>query len=163
MPSALLVQKPTEEAQVAEASLGIRILSVESKIDSICLTAAGGRVIASGPRPFDFDVELSEEARTQDSLSVRYSFTVGRPSSGQVCKVSGKAAVRFSQFNPESDFHTLGNDISNEIAVEIFRKNYESVYLLHAALAMDAPSPWITQDVSLSSRSREARGRGENP
>jgi len=60
--------------------------------------------------------------------------------------------VRFSQFNPSREFHALGDDITNEIAVEIFRKNYEAVYLLHESLGMDAPSPWITQEVSLSLR-----------
>jgi hypothetical protein len=150
MPSAMLVQEP-REAQLAKAGLGVRIVSIESRVDNISLSATEGRKRVSESRPFDFDVDLSEEARTQDRLSVRYSFTFGKHSSGQVCRVSGKAAVRFSQFNPSRDFHALGDDITNEMAVEIFRKNYEAVYLLHESLGVDAPSPWITQEVSLSS------------
>lgn len=151
MSSAVLVQKPREAGELANEGVGIRIVSVESRIEGISLSAAGGKKQTSGVRAFDFDVDLSESARTEDSLSVRYSFTFGKPS-GQACKVRGTARVRFSQFNPSRDFHTLGNDITNEMAVEIFRKNYEAVYLLHEALAMDAPSPWITREVSLSSR-----------
>lgn len=162
MPSAMLVQKPREEAELANDRDGIRIVSVESRIEAISLCAARGNRRASGSGAFDFDVNLSESARTEESLSVRYSFTFGRPSSGQVCKVSGTAAVRFSQFNPSRDFHTLGNDITNEMAIEIFRKNYEAVYLLHEALAMDAPSPWITQEVSLSSRDTVSGAAGGN-
>jgi len=158
MPPAVLVQEPREEPQQPKPGLGIRIVSVESRIVGISLTSAGKKGQTPGTRAFDFDVEMSESARTEDSLSVRYSFTLGRPASAQVCKVSGVAVVRFSQFNPGRDFYTLGNDIASDIALEIFRKNYESVYLLHEALAMDAPSPWITQDVSLSSRDRVVDG-----
>jgi hypothetical protein len=161
--SAVLIQSPKEEAQLAKSALGIRIVSVESRIDGIFISTTGRDSRAFGDRPFDFDVDLSESGRAEDSLSVRYAFTFGRPSCGQVCKMSGKALVRFSQFNPGKDFHTLGNDITNEIAVEIFRKNYEAAYLLHDALSMDAPSPWITQGVSLSSRSQADGHSTDNP
>jgi len=163
MPSALLVHERRGETQLAEPSLGIGIASVESRIDKIYLSAAGGAFRAPGASPFEFDVELSESGRTEGSLSVRYSYAFGRPSCGQVCKISGKAVVRFSQINPERDFHTLGNDISNLMAVEIFRKNYETAYLLHCAMSMDAPSPWITQDVCLSSRNQMIDGAADNP
>jgi len=138
--------------RTSEQELAVRIVSVESRIDSISLSKSG---VARGPRAggFDFDVDLDESSRTKDTLNVKYSFKFGNPSSGETCKVSGQAVLRFSQFNPEADFHTLGNDITNEMAVEIFRSNYESTYLLLDALGMDAPSPWVTQGVSLSSRS----------
>jgi hypothetical protein len=162
MPSAVLVHEPREQAQLAKEGAGVRIVSVESRIDSVSLSAAERHRHGSESRPFDFDVAISESARAEDRLSVRYSYTFGRPSSGQVCRVSGTAAVRFSQFDPSRDFHTLGDDITNEMAVEIFRKNYEAVYLLHEALGMDAPSPWITQEVSLS-RTSVSLADGGNP
>src|SRR5271169_1590045 len=119
MPSTVLVQRPKGEAQLADANQGIRILSVESRISSISLTRGERDPRQLEARPFDFDVELSESARSADTLRLRYSYTIGRPSSGQVCVVSGTALLRFSQFNPTSDFHTLGNDITSEMAVEI--------------------------------------------
>ncbi len=160
--SALSLQEAREEARPAEPNAGIRIASVESTIDDISLKSAVVVRRNSTAGPFDFEFNLSESGWTDDSLSVRYSFTFGRPSSGQACRVGGKAVVRFSQFNPRRDFRILGDDITNEMAVEIFRKNYEAVYLLSNALAMDAPSPWITQDVSLSSRSQAAAGQTGN-
>lgn len=158
MASALLVQRPKEEAQLADAGEGVRIVSVESRIDSISLSKGERDTRLTESRPFDFDVDMSELSRSQDGLSVRYSFTFGRPASGRACKVSGIALVRFSRFNPTTDFQTLGNDVTSEMAVEIFRRNYEFVYLLHDAVAMEAPSPWVTQSVSLSSRDRVIDG-----
>jgi hypothetical protein len=163
MSSAVLIQRPKEEGQLARTTAGVRIVSVDSRIDDVSISSAarGGR--SPGDGPFEFDADLSETGRTEDSLSVHYAFTFGRPSCGQVCKMSGRAVVRFSEFNPGSDFHTLGNDVTNEMAVEIFRKNYEAAYLLHDALSIDAPSPWITRGVSLSSR-KEVSGRpSDNP
>jgi hypothetical protein len=155
LPSTILVQKPGEQAQSAEADLGVRTFSVDSRIDSISVARPVGEAKASVGRPFDFEVDLSECGRTEETLRFRYSFSFGRLTSGQVCKIRGEAVVRFSQLNPGRGFNNLGGDLTNEIAVEIFRRNYESVYLLHGALAMEAPSPWITQDVSLSSRNEE--------
>jgi hypothetical protein len=152
MPSVIQIQRPREEARLADREQGIRLASIQSRIDSISLAKAGGKNDASRNSPFDFDVELDEVSRTSDSLRVKYAFTFGIASSGQICKVGGVAVLCFSGFDPEADFHSLGNDITNEMAVEIFRKNYESVYLLHDALGMEAPSPLITQGVSLSSR-----------
>jgi len=163
MPSTVLVERPKEEAQLPGGSQGVRIAAVESRICGISLTRAERDAQAIEARPFDFDVDLSESARTEDTLSVRYSYTFGRPATGQVCKVNGTALVRFSQFNPADDFHTLGNDITSEMAVEIFRKNYETVYLLLEALSMDAPTPWITREVSLSSRSMLIAAQSGNP
>jgi hypothetical protein len=117
MPSTVLVERPREEAQLPGGSQGVRIASVESRICGISLSRAERDTQAMDARPFDFDVDLSESARTEDTLSVRYSYTFGRPATGQVCKVNGTALVRFSQFNPADDFHTLGNDITSEMAV----------------------------------------------
>lgn len=156
MSSTMQVQRPTEEARLSKPDLGVRIVSVDSRIDNITLVKMDGRAEGFKAGQFDFDVDLIESNRTEDSLTISYSFGFGRPSSGQFCKVGGKAVLRFSQFNPKADFHTLGNDITKEMALEIFRKNYETIYLLHDALAIEAPSPWITQDVSLSSRNYTA-------
>jgi hypothetical protein len=152
MSSLILAQRPKNRPAPVKPDLEVRIASVESTVTHISLSKKKPDRNASSIRPFDFDVNMSETGRTDDSLSVKYVYSYVNISSGQVCKVGGAAVVRFSQFNPDSDFRFLGNDITNEIAVEIFRKNYESLYLLHDALAMTAPSPWITQDVSLSSR-----------
>src|SRR5579863_3354022 len=144
------VEKPTHDGEDGNANLGIHIVSLETTIDSISLMKAGRDVKPSAEHPFEFDVDLDESKRTSDSLSVRYSFTFGRPSTGQVCRVSGGAVVRFNRFNPSGGFQSLGDDLTNEIVVAIFRKNFESVYLLHDAMKMEAPSPWITQGVTLS-------------
>jgi hypothetical protein len=149
MTTAMLVQEESPKA-----SPGVQILSVESTIDGISLSRLAREARSSEARPFDFDVELSESAWGEDTFSVRYTFRFGVPACGQTCKVSGRAVVRFSQYNPVEDLQTLGSDVTSEMVVEIFRKNYQAVYLLHQALGMKPPTPWITQDVSLSSRSQ---------
>jgi hypothetical protein len=150
--SQIVVQTPKQDGEDGKEGLGIHMTSVETTIDSISLMKAGREVKGSAKHAFEFDVDIDESARTKDSLSVRYSFTFGRPLAGQVCKVRGGAVVRFTHFNPSGEFQSLGEELTNEIVVAIFRKNFESVYLLHDAMKMEAPSPWITQDVSLSSR-----------
>jgi len=81
---------------------------------------------------------------------VRFSFGFGRGS--QTCTVSGTAKFRFAQVTPERDMQGLESDLMNEMAVEIFRENYETVFLLHESLGAEAPSPWITRRVTVSTR-----------
>ncbi len=153
MPSQALVQERRTE-EVLLALPGITIV-VDSRIENISLCNTGKCTQEESTRPFDFDVDLTELSRNRDGIRVGFSFSFGRPSSGQACKVAGEAVVRFSRFNLEHGFQYLGDDLANEIAVEIFRRNYELIYLLHESLAMDAPSPWITQNVALSLRTEE--------
>lgn len=150
MPSAVLVERPNEQAEEPENGLAIRIVSVESRIDSVSLARAGDDPRRPG-EAFGFDVSMTETGRTKDGLSVKYWFAFGR-ATGQNCRVSGRAAFRFSRLGVHSDLHALGSEIDNDMAVAIFKENYESIYLLHQALGLEAPSPWITQEVSLSAR-----------
>jgi hypothetical protein len=107
-------------------------------------------------RAFQFDVSMSESVREGGALRLDYNFTFAERSTRQVCRIRGKALVRFSQTSRDSDFYGLGDEVQNQMAVEIFRKNYELVYLLHLSLGLEAPSPWITQDVVVSSRAQGA-------
>jgi hypothetical protein len=153
MQTAALVEGAGAGARFNEPNQGVRIVSVACRVDGITLVGP-----KSSPRKghgqFDFDVGMTELGRTKESLRLSFSFTIENASTGQTCRISGRAEVRFANFNPEGDLNTLGRDIDNEMTVEIFRANYESVYLLHDALGMEIPSPWITQDVSLSSRAQ---------
>ena len=152
MPSAVLVHP---DGKARDSGLGVRIVSVETLIDHISLKAPPPAARRPVSGPFDFEVGLSESEERSDGMRVRFSYKFGR-GTGQACSISGMATVRFSNFSPGEDFTTLGPEVTNEMAVEIFRKTYEPIYLLHDALALDAPSPWITQEVSLSSREHPA-------
>jgi len=138
----MLVQEPQKFA---------RIESVESRVDCLSIVNFGDALSSLGGQ-LEFDVAMSESSRTADSLTVNYVFTIGRPAFGRGCKVTGEAVVRFAGANPDGNFDTVDSD---EMAVEIFRKNYETVYLMHMALGMPTPSPWITEDVSVASRNKE--------
>lgn len=147
MSQVLVPSQKQEQAFAPVSTRGIQIL--ESRIDSISLSRGSLDASVLRGRPFDFDVQLSEKGRTGNSLRVRYAFSFGRPSAGQVCKIIGEAVVRFAQFDADKDLQYLGTDITNELAVEIFRRNFESTYLLHETMGMQAPSPWITEDLSI--------------
>lgn len=152
MPSAILVNSPRQGAEAPETGLGLRIVAVESRIDKVAVSSPGRVTGWRDGGQFGFDVSMTEKARTRDSMSVKYTFSFGKKSNGQTCEVSGEAVFRFSGMHPSSDLHAFGNEIDNEMAVAVFRQNFETIYLLHQALGLQSPSPWVTQDVSVSSR-----------
>lgn len=151
MSATVLVKALEEEAKLEGPVQGVRIVSVSSKIDN--LMVIGSRVGSgrSGGQ-FEFEVGMTETARSKDSLSMNFALKFGKSSTGQVSTVKGRAVLKFANFNPDTDLTSLGGDIDNEMAIEIFRSNYQAIYLLHESLGMETPSPWVTQDVSLSSR-----------
>lgn len=148
MSSTIQVQR-TRGAEPQPAGIeGARLL-VESTVDRISLVRSEGAT--RSPRAkFDFDIDMTESGRAGDILRVRYSFLFKRLAAGEFCSVSGRAALRLAGYGADTDLSQLDGDTINMIAVEIFRRNYESVYLLHGALGMEAPSPWITEDVFFS-------------
>ena len=99
MSQVLVPSQKQEQAFAPVSTRGIQIL--ESRIDSISLSRGSLDASVLRGRPFDFDVQLSEKGRTGNSLRVRYAFSFGRPSAGQVCKIIGEAVVRFAQFDAE--------------------------------------------------------------
>jgi len=126
------------------------VLDVETTIENLSLSNIGKE--SRGPKGrLDFDVDLNERGRTGDVLRVGYRLSFGRSSAGKVCRISGEAAVRFANLGQDAGLQSLGGEATNDMAVAIFRKNFEAIYLLHDALGVEAPSPWITQDVSVSS------------
>jgi hypothetical protein len=132
-------------------SLAPRVVLLESSVSKISISGSKGRMPqVSG---FDFDVDLSEVSRTKEILEVEYCFRFGSRSHGNECEIGGRARLRIGSAGGESSMQDLGPGVTNEIVVGIFRRNYESVYLLHRSLGIEAPSPWITQDVSLARHS----------
>src|ERR1700730_6712022 len=138
------------QTRSSEASLESQIISLDSRIDKISIGKSALESHASQNDPFNFEVDIKEIGRSDDKLKVEYAFSFGKHSSGQMSRVSGVALIGFSHFGPKTDLQSLGEHSTTQMAVEIFRKNFESIYLLHATLGMDAPSPWIMQGVRLS-------------
>jgi len=152
--SALLLRRQVQEPEEVDEGTGVRIASVDVEVQRMLVHA--GVEGAHGPKgvPFNFDFDLGECGSTKDSLTVRFEFTFGR-ASGQACKVGGKAELRFARLGRGVGHEPLGHGVTNEMAVEIFRACYETIFLLHQSLGLEAPSPWITQQVSLASRALE--------
>jgi hypothetical protein len=132
-------------------ALAPKVVLMESSVSKISISGSKGRMPQAAG--FDFDVDLSEVSRNKDVLEVEYCFRFGSKSGGNACEIGGRAKLRIASASGDSDMQSLGPEVTNEIVVGIFRRNYESVYLLHRSLGIDAPSPWITQDVSLARHS----------
>ena len=145
-----LLQKPKEELQPPEVIQEARIISVESRIDRISIGKTAHDSRGTRNERFNFEADIREEGLTDDTLRVKYGFSFGRPSDGRASQISGEAAIRFSHLGPNTDLRSLREYLNTQMAIEIFRKNFESIYLLHSAVGMEAPSPWIIQDVRLS-------------
>lgn len=150
MSSTILVQRAKEEALLAIPQTEDRRVSIETTMDHISLNKPCGSPLGKKAGQFEFDVTLTESIQTAESLKVKYMLMLKRTAIGETCNVSGQAVLRFSGFGRDIELTSLGEEMMNEIAVEIFRKNYETVYLLHDAFGIEAPSPWITQDVFFS-------------
>jgi hypothetical protein len=125
------------------------IITVESSLHRIVMHKAEDTARHSFESVFGFDVEMTELARGDCSLSLAFVFTFGRKYPGQTCRMEGRAELHFAP-GAGSEMRQFGDEVDTDMAVQIFRNHYETIYLLHDALGIEAPSPWIVKDASVS-------------
>ncbi len=150
--STVTVQKTDDQNLVVRQDGALRIVNVVTRIDRVSVSSGPETLPRSSAQEFQFDVNMTESRRSKDSIKIEFNFTFGKQSTGQVCRIAGGAAFQFSQSVEDLDFSRLGEELENEMALGIFRSNYDTVYLLHETLGREAPSPWITHNAAISSR-----------
>lgn len=98
---------------------------------------------------FDLNAELKEVKRTGTKFKLRYSLFLETFPAVQRAELEGDAEVESPIFSSFEDLGSLDQRLVTKLAVEIYRKSFEVIYLLFDSLGLDAPSPWILRGVQL--------------
>lgn len=98
---------------------------------------------------FGLAADMREVGRSGNILKLRFSIAVETNPLVQRAQLEGKVEVRLDPALLAATGGQLGEDFASELALEIYKRHYETIYSLFDSLALESPSPWLLRDVHL--------------
>ena len=148
-PVPVLEERKAERSDSSQDVANMVGLQVESTIDKVRVTrlAMGyGKV----PKPnFDLGADLKELSREGSKLTVKYTLYLDTFPAVQRVELHGVATIRSPLIDPHADDGDVSESLLSDVALEIFRNHYSTIYLLFDSMRLPFPSPWVVKDVHL--------------
>ena len=103
---------------------------------------------------YDLNVDIKQAGRKGPEVKLRYS--IGIDTFPAICRaeIAGSAVVNAEMLAQDENLEDLGEGVLGDIAVDIYRQNFEPLYLALATMGMDSPSPWLVKEVRLVNPAR---------
>ncbi len=98
---------------------------------------------------YDLNVDIKQVSRNGPELKIRYA--IGIETFPAICRaeIAGFALVNAEMLAKDENLEDLGESVVGDIAVDIYRQNFEPLYLTLSTMGMDSPSPWLVKEVHL--------------
>ncbi len=98
---------------------------------------------------FDLQAEIKAVSKQGSKVKLRYAIGIETFPLIYRAELAGVATAEAEKLTKEEDLEKLGEAALGDMALQIFRQNYEPLYLALSAQGLDAPSPWLVRDVHL--------------
>lgn len=148
-PVTILDEKKTGTSYPSQETGRVVGFQVESTIDKVRvarLALGYGKV----PRPnFDLGADLKELSREGSKLNLKYTLYLDTFPAVQRVELQGMATIRSPLINSQTDEVDVSERLLSDIALEIFRNHYDTIYLLFDSMRLPFPSPWVVKNVHL--------------
>jgi hypothetical protein len=119
-----------------------------SKIKVAKLTL--GHSTAAMPKvSFDLGADIKEIETAKGRLRLKYTLYLDANPAVERAELSGEVTITSPAISSVTDLQALGEDKISDIAMGIYAKNYEILYLTFQSAGLVAPSPFLIQDVHL--------------
>jgi hypothetical protein len=127
-----------------------RMLKVESQLTKLRTTLVAIRPLGDTKVSFDLQADIKAVSRDGPRIKIRYSIDIETYPLIYRAEIGGFAHANAEMLAKEESIEDLGQEVLGDIALQIFRQNYESLYLTLATQGLDAPSPWLVKDVHIA-------------
>ena len=105
---------------------------------------------------FDLGADIKEIETTKGRLRLKYTLYVDANPAVERAEIRGDVTITSPAISAVTDLQALGEDKISDIALQIYRRNFEVLYLTLESAGLVAPSPWLIQDVRLVPGDAEA-------
>lgn len=105
---------------------------------------------------FDLGADIKEIETTKGRLRLKYTLYIDASPAVERAELRGDVTITSPAISSVTDLQALGEDKISEIALQIYRRNFEVLYLALESAGLVAPSPWLIQDVRLVPGEAEA-------
>lgn len=124
--------------------MNVENLLTKIRVARVSLNPLNGRAPT-----FELSADFREISRAAGKVKLRYSLTVDTFPLVQRAGVEGFAIVDEKMITPPDQAGETDGAVLDELAVAIFRSDFESLYLLSDTLKLASPSPWVVREVRL--------------
>ena len=98
---------------------------------------------------YDLNVDIKQVSRKGPELKIRYAIGIETFPAVSRAEIAGFALVNAENLAKDENLEDLGESVVGDIAVDIYRQNFEPLYLALNTMGMDSPSPWLVREVHL--------------
>ena len=98
---------------------------------------------------FDLGADIKEIETTKGRLRLKYTLYIDASPAVERAELRGDVTITSPAISAVTDLQALGEDKISDIALQIYRRNFEVLYLTLESAGLVAPSPWLIKDVRL--------------
>jgi len=98
---------------------------------------------------FDLGADIKEVETANGRLRLKYTLFVDANPAVERAELEGEVTITSPKISKVTDLQALGEDKISAIAMQIYQKNFEALYLTFESAGLVAPSPWLITDVHL--------------
>lgn len=99
---------------------------------------------------FDLGADIKELETSKGRLRLKYSLFLDANPAVERAEMEGEVVITSPSITAVTDLQALGEERISDIAMQIYAKNYETLYLTFQSAGLVAPSPWLIQDVHIA-------------
>ena len=100
---------------------------------------------------FDLGADIKEIETAKGRLRLKYTLYLDANPAVERAELSGDVTITSPGITAVTDLQALGEEKISDIAMQIYKKNYETLYLTFQSSGLVAPSPHLIEDVHLVS------------
>jgi len=96
---------------------------------------------------FDLGADIKEVETAKGRLRLKYTLYLDANPAVERAELSGDVTITSPAITAVTDLQALGDEKISDIAMRIYAKNYETLYLTLQSSGLVAPPPHLIQDV----------------
>jgi hypothetical protein len=96
---------------------------------------------------FDLGADMKEVETAKGRLRLKYTLYIDSNPAVERAELEGEVAITSTSISSVTDLQALGDEKVSEIAMRIYAKNFETMYLIFESAGLVAPSPFLIKDV----------------
>jgi len=126
-----------------------QMLKVESQLTKLRTSLVAIKPPQGSKLSFNLQADIKAVSRDGPELKLRYSIGIETFPLIYRAEIEGTALAKAEILAKDESIEDLGEAVLGDIALQIYRQNYEPLYLALSTQGLEAPSPWLVKDVHL--------------
>ena len=125
------------------------MMKVDSRLTRLRVSVVAIRPPDGTKVSFDLHVDIKQASRSGTALKLRYSIGIETFPLIYRAEIAGSAELNAELMAKDESLEDLGEGVLSDVALQIFRQNFETLYLALSTMGVDSPSPWLVREVHL--------------